>query len=287
MSYVIYTDSACDINPEILESWGVKVIFLTFRFTDSEIEYTEFDIPIGEFYDQMRAGRVAKTAAINIDTFKSTFEDELKNGSDILYIGFSSSLSSTYNSARIAAEQLREAYPERKIMTVDSLCASSGQGLFVRLVCNKRDEGALLEDTVAYAEALVPKIAHWFTVEDLVYLKRGGRVSAAAAFFGNLLGIKPILHVDNEGKLVPVFKVRGRRTSLTSLVDKYGESAETPNSGLVYISCSDCHEEAEFVANEIKKKYGVDVKIISDIGAVIGSHSGPGTMALFFVAKER
>jgi len=287
MSYVIYTDSGCDIKPEVLCEWGVKSLSLTFRFTDEEREYTDSEMPISEFYAAMRAGRVAKTAAVNTESFKAAFENEVKVGNDVLYIGFSAGLSSTYNSGRMAAEAVSKEYPDSKLYSVSSLCASAGQGLLVYLVNEKKKSGATIEEAKAYAEELAPKIAHWFTVEDLVYLKRGGRVSPAAAFFGNLLGIKPVLHVDDEGKLIPIKKVRGRRTSLLSLVEEYGRTAEAPDSGTVFISCADCHDEAEFLASEIKKQYGAEVSIITDVGAVIGSHSGPGTMALFFVAKER
>lgn len=287
MNYTIYTDTGCDIKPEMLAEWGVKALSLTFRFTDEEREYTEADMPIGEFYDAMRHGRIAKTAAINTETFRVAFEEELKAGRDVLYIGFSSGLSSTYNSGRMAAEMLAKDYPERKILTVDSLCASAGQGLLVYLAKCQADEGMDIEALRDYVEKMTLKVSHWFTVEDLVYLKRGGRVSATAAFVGNLLGIKPVLHVDNAGKLIPVRKVRGRRTSLMALIEEYARTAETPESGVVFISCADCYDEANFLADEINKKYGVTVKVITDVGAVIGSHSGPGTMALFFIAKER
>ena len=235
----------------------------------------------------MRAGRIAKTAAINIETFKTEMERILAEGDDLLYIGFSSGLSSTYNSGRMAAESLKERYPDRKVLTVDSKCASAGQGLLVYLVCEKKASGADIDEAYAYACETAPKVSHWFTVEDLVYLKRGGRVSSAAAFFGNLLGIKPVLHVDDEGKLIPMLKVRGRRTSLSAIADKYGETAENPGDGVVFISQADCYSDAEQLASMIKEKYGVETKIITDIGAVIGSHSGPGTIALFFIAKER
>ncbi len=287
MSYTIYTDTGCDIKPEILAEWGVKVLSLTFRFTDDDKEYTEEDMPIGEFYDAMRRGRIAKTAAINIETFRQAFEEEAKEGRDVLYIGFSSGLSSTYNSGRMAAEAVAKDYPERKLVAVDSLCASAGQGLLVYLACEKAKEGAGIEELYDYVSSMVLKVSHWFTVEDLVYLKRGGRVSATAAFVGNLLGIKPVLHVDNAGKLIPVRKVRGRRTSLLALLEEYGRTAETPESGVVFISCADCYDEAAFLADELKKKYGATVMLTTDVGAVIGSHSGPGTMALFFISKER
>lgn len=286
MSYIIYTDTGCDIKPDMLESWGVKALSLTFRFTDEEKEYTEADMPIAQFYAEMRKGRVAKTAAVNAEEFRVAFEGELKEGRDVLYIGFSSGLSSTYNAGRMAAEMLAKDYPERRVLTVDSLCASAGQGLLVYLAVMKQREGIDLDGVYEYTKASLPKVAHWFTVEDLVYLKRGGRVSATAAFVGNLLGIKPVLHVDEAGKLVPVRKVRGRRASLLALAEEYKRTAINPAEGVVFISSADCYEEANFLADKIKE-CGPTVEVITDVGAVIGSHSGPGTMALFFLAKER
>ncbi len=287
MSYVIITDTACDIKPDVLAGWGVSALSLSFRFIDEDKEYTEADMPISEFYAAMRAGRVAKTAAVNSESFKIEFEKHLKAGEDILYIGFSTGLSSTYNAGRMAAESLKADFPERKIFTVDSKCASAGQGLLLYLTVVKKNDGADIEEAYEYAASLAPKVSHWFTVDDLVYLKRGGRVSPAAAFFGNLIGIKPVLHVDDEGKLIPMLKVRGRRTSIMTLADKYGEAAESTSSGTVFISQADCMADAELLANELKSRYGVDTEIITDVGAVIGSHSGPGTLALFFIARER
>ncbi len=285
--YVILTDSACDISKELLDSWSVGFVPLTFKFTDSDIEYKNSDMPEEKFYSEMRAGRVAKTAAINVDTFIALFEKELEKGNDVLYIGFSSGLSSTFNAARMAGEQLKERYPDKKIITIDSLAASAGEGLLIYLTVQKKNEGASIEETAEYAKSLIPHICHWFTVDDLVYLKRGGRVSATAAFFGNALGIKPVMHVDDEGHLVPVSKVRGRRTSISTMADMYTELAENPNDSCVFISHGDCISDAELLAKMIKDRHGVDVKIITSVGTVIGAHSGPGTLALFFVGKHK
>ena len=285
--YVILTDSACDISKELLDSWNVGFLSLTFKFTDSDIEYQNSDMPVDKFYAEMRAGRVAKTAAVNVDAFATLFEDEIKRGNDILYIGFSSGLSSTYNAARMAGEQLKDKYPERRIITIDSLAASAGEGLLVYLTVQKKNEGASLEEAAEYAKGLIPHICHWFTVDDLVYLKRGGRVSATAAFFGNALGIKPVMHVDDEGHLVPVSKVRGRRTSISTMADMYTELAEDVSNGCVFISHGDCISDAELLAKMLKDKHGVEVKIITSVGTVIGAHSGPGTLALFFVGKHK
>ena len=230
---------------------------------------------------------VAKTAAINVDTFIDLFEKELEKGNDVLYIGFSSGLSSTYNAARMAGEQLKEKYPDRKIITIDSLAASAGEGLLIYLTVQKKNEGASIEEAAEYAKSLIPHICHWFTVDDLVYLKRGGRVSATAAFFGNALGIKPVMHVDDEGHLVPVSKVRGRRTSISTMADMYTSLAENASDGCVFISHGDCISDAELLAKMLKDRHGVDVKIITSVGTVIGAHSGPGTLALFFVGKHK
>lgn len=285
--YVICTDSGSDIKPATLAEWGVPCRSLTFRFNDAETEYDNDGMEIKTFYDKMRAGGVAKTAAVNAEAFAEEFEKVLSKGQDLLYIGFSSGLSTTYNSARLAAEALREKYPDRKILTVDSLAASAGQGLLVYLTLQKKQEGATLEEAAAFAEETKLNICHWFTVDDLVYLKRGGRISPTAAFFGNALGIKPVMHVDNEGHLINVQKVRGRRAALAALVEKYGETACDPKGGVVFISQADCLSEAKEIAAMIHDKFGGSVQLITDVGTVIGAHSGPGTMALFFVGRER
>lgn len=286
MAYKIITDTGCDIKRELLEKWDVDLLSLAFRFTDDDVLHTEDDMGVDAFYAEMRGGRVAKTSAINGETFKTEFAKYLKEGTDVLYIGFSSGLSSTYSSAYLAAEALRSEYPERKVITVDTLAASAGQGLIVYLATKARDEGKSIEELAEYVKEISPKVAHWVTVEDLVYLKRGGRVSSASAFFGNLLGIKPMIHVDDEGHLIPVAKVRGRRASLNYIVDKFGETVIDPTA-TIFLSHADCLADAEYVRDEIKKKYNADIELITDIGPVIGSHAGPGTVAFFFLAKER
>ena len=286
-NYVIYTDSACDIAPEILEEWGVRVIPLTFMFQDEDKQYSNYDLSAKDFYGRMREGKVAKTSAINIATFKEEFGKILADGCDLLYIAFSSGLSTTYNSANIAAEELREEYPDRKIITVDTLSASAGMGLLVYLTVQKKNEGASIEQAAQFAYNNRLNLCHWFTVDDLVYLKRGGRVSPTVAFVGGLLGIKPIMHMDNDGKLINMFKARGRKAAIQAIADKYGELSITPNKGTVFISHGDCIDDAKALADIVKKTYGVEVKIFADIGPVIGAHSGPGTLALFFLGKER
>ena len=285
--YVIMTDSACDMKPERLAEWGVPFQSLTYRFDGSDKEYTDADMPASEFYAKMKAGSIAKTAAVNSESFSKIFEEALQNGNDVLYLGFSSGLSTTFNSARIAALDLTERYPDRKITVIDTLSASAGFGLLVYLAVQKKNEGASLDEVAAYIEELKWKLCHWFTVDDLVYLKRGGRISPTVAFVGNVLGIKPVLHMDNEGHLINMFKVRGRKTAVAALAEQYDKLAVTPTEGTVFISHGDCLNDAEELATILKNKHGVSVKIITDVGPVIGAHSGPGTLALFFIGTER
>lgn len=286
-NFVVYTDSGCDIAPELLKEWGVLSSCLTFRFDGDETEYSNNDMTVSAFYDRMRAGGVAKTAAINVGTFLDEFEKLLAQGLDILYLGFSSKLSSTYSAAEIAAQQLRSQYPERTVITVDTLSASAGQGMLVYLAQEKKLAGATIGETADYIEGLKLRIAHWVTVEDLVYLKRGGRISSTAAVVGNMLGIKPIIHVDNEGGLVSVAKVRGRKNSIAALADKFAELAVDPVNDIVFLCHSDCKKEAEELAALLGEKYHATVGLITDIGPVIGAHTGPGTVAVFFIGKQR
>ena len=227
---------------------------LTFRFDGDETEYSNSDMAVSDFYNRMRAGGIAKTAAINVGTFFDAFEVLLKRGMDILYLGFSSKLSSTYSSAEIAARQLRSQYPERTIITVDTLSASAGQGMLVYLAQEKKLSGASIQETANYIETMKLRIAHWVTAEDLVYLKRGGRIGSSAAVVGNVLGIKPIIHMDNEGGLVSVSKVRGRKNSIAELVDKYAELVVDPANDIVFICHSDCKDEAEELAAALTEK---------------------------------
>lgn len=286
-NYVIFTDSACDISPETLKEWGVYYRPLYLHFEGENTLYSNDEISSEDFYKRMREGGVAKTSAVNAEDFSEGFEQILKEGKDILYVGFSSGLSTTFNSARIAAGDLKEKYPERKILLVDTLAASAGEGLIVYLTAKKKAEGATIEEAFAYAEELKWNTSIWFTVDDLVYLKRGGRVSAAAAFFGNMLGIKPVLHMDTEGHLVPVIKVRGRKTAVDTLAKKYEELATDTKNNTIFISHAECEADALRLKSIFEEKYGASVEVITGIGPVIGAHAGPGTLALFFVGKER
>ena len=281
---VLFTDSACDLKPEILSEIGVKSIDMDYYFENAEITG---ELSIKNFYNCMREGKTAKTTAINPDTFYNMFREELFAGNDIFYMAFSSGLSTTYNSANIAKAELEEEFKDRKIVIIDTLSASAGEGLFVYLVAQKAKECETIEVLQNYAESLKLDICHWFTVDDLVYLKRGGRVSSAVAFVGGVLGIKPVLHVDNDGHLINVSKKRGRKATIMALADKYTETAKDISRGTVFISHGDCLEDAKALEKILKSRHNVSVKIITDIGPVIGAHSGPGTLALFFVGNQR
>lgn len=287
MSYKIFTDTGCDIPADLLRQWNMTCVNLTFYDEKAGKTYITEDISTHDFYQQMRDGTVFKTAAANVEDFRTAFEPVLSDGQDILYIGFSSGLSTTVNSARIAEQDLQENYPQRKIIAIDTLCASGGEGFLVFLAMKKQGSGASLEETAAYIEKLVPSVCHWFTVDDLVYLKRGGRVSPATALVGNVLGIKPILHVDDEGHLIKVSTIRGRKQSITALADKYTELATGAEDGIYMITHGDCMEDAKRLEAILKERTGQDATLIVDVGPVIGSHSGPGTLALFFIGTHR
>ena len=284
-SYVMITDSACDILPEKLKEWDVELIRLPYLFTDDGKEHLDQDQPMHEFYNEMREGRVAKTSGINEDTFQNTFTSFLEAGKDILYLAFSSGLSVTCENAKKVAAQLAEQYPERKIRVVDSLCASAGQGLFVYLAVKNRDKGMSLDENADAMEADKLHLCHWLTVEDLKYLKRGGRISAATALLGTALNVKPVLHVDNEGHLIKMIQTHGRKKSIRKMAEKLGETIleDTP----IFISHGDCPEDAQLLAKIIREEYGREVELITLIGSVIGAHAGPGTLALFFRGTER
>ena len=284
--FKIITDSACDLPDDMLKSLQVDKISLNVLYR-GETHADTVGEGIKELYDSLRAGEVATTSAVNPEGWISIMEPALRAGSDVLALAFSSGLSTTYQSAVIAAKDLLERYPDRRIYVVDTLCASLGQGLLVWYACRKRDAGMDLEAVRDWVEENKLHLCHWFTVDDLFFLKRGGRINAATAVVGTMLNIKPVLHVDDEGHLISVGKARGRRAAINALVDKARELGEGYDNSTMFISHGDCREDAEYLAQLLKSKYGVKNVYIGYVGAVIGSHSGPGTLALFFLGKHR
>lgn len=288
-NYKITTDSTTDLSPALVEELDLHVIPMLFTVDGKDYRNTpdEKDLSSHEFYEMLRNGKNSLTTQINVETFKDEVRQYLDAGLDILHLCFSSGLSSTYNSIRIAVEDLKEDYPDRKIFLVDTLSASMGEGLLVYHAAQKLKQGMPIEELAAWVEENKFKLAHWFTVDDLNFLKRGGRLSGAAAFFGTVLNVKPVLHCDNEGHLIPREKIRGRRKSLDSLVSHMEKTAINPSEQVIFISHGDALEDAQYVEQQVRERFGVKTIYINPIGPVIGSHSGPGTVALFFLASER
>ena len=285
-NYQIITDSGADLSQQLLQQLDVKSVSLSLLYRGQTQEDKVTD-DIVEFYNALGQGEEAKTSAVNPEGWAGVIEPALKAGKDALVLTFSSGLSTTYQSAVIAANDLLEQYPDRKIRVVDTRCASLGQGLFVYHVCKKRDEGLELEELAAWAEDHKLNLCHWFTVNDLMYLKRGGRVSAATALVGTMLQIKPVLHVDDEGHLINVGKARGRKASIDALVKKMEETALEGQNDVAYICHGNCLEDAKYLAQKIKERCGVKEVHIGFTGAVIGSHAGPGVLALFYLGSHR
>lgn len=285
--FKIITDSSCDLTQELADELDLRVVPLSVLINDKEyVNYLDGrEISFADYYTLLRQEMQGKTSAPNVFDFTSAMEDYLKEGMDILYLGFSSALSGTYNAGVVAAEELRAKYPERKIITVDTLCASLGQGMLIYLAVKKKEAGASIEEVAEYVENTKLHLCHWFTVDDLNHLKRGGRVSAVAATFGTILNIKPVMHVDNEGRLIAVDKVRGRKASLNALLKMMEETVI--DKSVAFISHGDCYEEAKALADKVREEVGIENVKINYVGPVIGTHSGPGTMALFFLGKQR
>ncbi len=283
--YVIFADSACDISPELLKEWQVDFCSLSLVFSGSTEEYSDHEIAPDVFYDRMRNGEQPKTSAANMGRFMTYFEEYAKQGKNVLYLAFSSGLSGTCNFAAEAANEVMAEYPDVNIKVIDSLCASAGYGLLLYLVCQNRLNGMTLEENAAFIEENKLKVCHWFTVDDLKYLKAGGRISATTALVGSMLNIKPVMKMNDEGKLIAVSKVRGRKAAIKALSDQFKSAID--KNGTVFISHGDCIEDAQLLAQHLNDDYGAKVLITTNIGPVIGSHSGPGTLAVFYLANER
>ena len=284
--YVIITDSSSDLTPDILSDPALSLLQLDV-LVEGEEARPNCDVDIKEFYGKLRAKLGATTSAVNIDNFLALFESYLKDGFDVLYLGFSSGLSGTYNAGLVAAKELAEKYPERKIYALDTLAASLGQGLLVNYAVNMKNDGADIDTVRDFIEENKLHLYHWFTVDDLFFLKRGGRVSAATAVVGSMLSIKPVLHVDNKGRLISVSKARGRKAAIDALFDKMKETAIDPEGQTVFISHGDVIEDAEYLASRIRNELHVKEVKIGYVGPVIGAHAGPGVLALFFIGSER
>ncbi len=286
MSYIISTDTTADLSQEYVDKHNLPLLSFNYTIDDTTYDLTN-ELPYKEFYDKMRDGAVPKTSQVNPLAAKEFFQKILdENDADILHVAFSSGLSGTFNSTCLAVKELMEENPGRKIILVDTLGASLGQGLLVNHALKLREQGKSIDEVSKWLEDNKLSLVHLFTVDDLIYLYRGGRVSRTKQAAAGVLNIKPVLHVDNEGHLLPMMNVRGRNKSLKQMVDIM-EERRIEGDQDVFISHGDCLEEAEQVAEKIKERFNIEVAQISHIGPTIGTHSGPGTVALFFLGNER
>lgn len=288
-TYQIITDSSCDLSPALTERLNVRVVPLLFSVDGKTYrnDTSEQGMDAAEFYNRLRAGAVAQTSGVNPESFADAMRPALSAGKDVLYIGFSSALSTTYQSACIAAEELREEFPERKILTVDSLCASLGQGLLVYLAAQMQQQGLRLEELQSRLFLLRFQICHCFTLKDLLYLKRGGRISAATALAGTVLGVQPVMRMDDEGRLEQTGKIRGHKNAMRMLAGKVAQEALRPEEQTVFICHGGCPADAEFIAEEIRRQVSVKQIIVECLGPVIGAHTGPDVVSVFYVGEHR
>ena len=290
MDFEIVTDSSCNLTEDMIDELGVHILPLVFMSEGKEYRsYLKGEkTDLKQFYTMMREGKVFTTSLPNMADAEALLRGLLESGRDVLYLGFSSALSGTYEAVRLLCTQLAAEFPERTVRAVGTLAASGGQGLLVYHACKHAQAGASLEETARWVEENRLHLAHWFTVDDLMFLLRGGRVSKVSAYMGTMLNIKPVMHVDDEGRLIPVEKVRGRKKAIQGLVKHMEETAQKPVADQpVFITHGDCPEDVEYLCDLIREKFG-DVQItVNYVDPVIGAHSGPGTLALFFLAEHR
>lgn len=286
--YALITDATCDLPADVLEKLGVRVIPMEFQMGGTLYQHypDAREMSLTTFYERMVSGETPSTSQINQITYMKYFEAILETGADVLYLSFTSGLSGTYHASLIAARELEDKYPNQRIVCVDSFCASIGQGLFVFLAAQKKREGLTLDEMVHWAEQSHLHIGQWFTVDDLNHLRRGGRISSVAAMAGTALGIKPILHVDSEGKLVAAAKVRGRKKSMEALIERIAQTGINPAEQTILVGHGNSEKDAKQLKQEIKERFRPKDIILCDIGPVIGSHVGPGMLAVSFWASE-
>lgn len=288
-NYVLFTDSSCDLPAALAEEMQLHVLPLTVHLDGESYKnyLDEREIRYKDFYARIPSAKEIKTNAVNQQDFIDAMEPVLRAGEDVLYIGFSSGLSGTYSAGALAAQELQEKYPDRKIFAVDSLCASLGQGMLLHLAWKRKQAGASIDELRAYLEDTKLHLCHWFTVNDLFHLKRGGRVSAATALIGSMLSIKPVMHMDDEGHLAVVSKARGRKASLRQLVEEMKKTAIDPQSQEIFICHGDAADEAEALGETIRRELHVKNVIVNYVGPVIGAHTGPGVISIFFLGTKR
>jgi len=289
MSYKIITDSCANLTDKQIEDYGVEIISLKYYIEGKEYESYIKDekTDYAETYRLLREKAMITTSLVSREDCDNAIIPILESGEDVLVISFSSGLSGTYQNVKLAAEDYKEMYPDRKVIVVDSLCASLGEGMAVHYAVKLKNEGKTMEEVADWLENNKLSICHIFTIDDLFFLKRGGRLSGTSAVFGTLLGIKPLLHMADDGKLYVTGKARGRAATLEHLINSVGEKGIDVQKQDIFITHGDCEEEARYIESEVKKRYGVRNVVVNMIDPVIGAHSGPGTLAIFFIGKER
>lgn len=291
MDFEIVTDSSCNLPEDMIEDFGLHVLSLTFMTDGDDTVYQSYrkgqHTDLAQFYDMMREGKVFKTSLPNMAESEALIRKLMEAGRDVLYIGFSSALSGTFEATSLLCKQLTEEFPERKVYAVDTLGASLGEGLLIWHAVQLARAGKSIDEVRDWVEDHKLNLAHWFTVDDLMFLFRGGRVSRTSAWAGTMLNIKPVMHMDNNGKLISVSKARGRRASLRALVDQMAQTAIDPATQTVFICHGDCLDDAEYAASLIRERFGIEDILLNFTGPVIGSHSGPGTVSIFFVGTGR
>lgn len=284
--YIVTVNSTVDVPKEWLKERNVPFIPLKYTI-DGETYQDMMGLSSKEFFSKLRDGKMSVTSQVNPEEAREALELFLKEGKDVLHLGFSSGLSGTLNSMKLAAEELREKYPDRKLIIVDTLCACMGEALLLYYVLKRKSEGMTIEEAAQWAEEHKLHICHNVTIDDLYHLQRGGRVSKTAAVLGSMVQIKPMIHMDNEGKLQVIGKERGRKKSLQKIVERAAEQFRGWENDIIMITHGDCIEDAEYVAELVRKKMGIGNILINNIGTVIGSHTGPGVVAVFCMGRER
>ena len=285
--FMLITDSTCDLPMSFYEENNIPIFSIPFTFDGVNYTHTNIELDYKAFYATIRGGAMPKTAQAGREDMEIVFEDYLSKGFDILYIGFSSALSGSFGTGKLVLEEVSAKYPGRKTYAIDSRCASLGEGLLLYKTVQRKKQGMGIDELAKWVEENKLHVCHYFTVDDLNHLFRGGRVSKTSAILGSMLGIKPVLHVDDEGRLIPIGKVRGRKQSLNALVEHMKKLTVGYDNDIVFISHGDCEEDAKYVADLVKAQLGIKNFLINPVGPTIGAHSGPGTIALFFMGKHR
>lgn len=285
-NYKITSDTTCDLPDSYLTEHDISILPLYYNLNDV-IYGDEINMTPHELFDKMREGNMPSTMACNPETTEKIFRNILEEGYDILHIAFSSTLSSSYNTAAIVGKELSEEFPDRKIIVIDSKSASLGEGLIVYNAAKNKAEGMSIDDNAKWVEQNMLNVCHLFTVNDLFHLHRGGRVSKATAIIGTMINVKPVLHVDNNGALVPLNNVRGRKKAINALADNMGKVIDGFNNDVIMISHGDCYDEAFALGEQLKERYGVKEVIINYVCPTIGAHTGPGVIALFYMGSQR